>query len=121
MRARKELVVELSNLKTKLNCSVICASILYSPFCWKMKDREDKNIVLPLNYTKEQFKKFLEEMTFEYDSGYGTQELFGTVWLTNNVTLEREVFDGSEWWYLNYSDNIPEIPEECFANEARAQ
>lgn len=122
MKARKELLIELSSLKAKLNCSIVCASIQYKPFNWsKLEPYDTKNIILPVNHTKEQYKTFLKEMTFEYNSGFGAQELFGVVWLTNDVALERQDYDGSEWWYLNYSDNIPAIPEECFAPGVTAQ
>lgn len=54
------------------------------------------------------FEAFLNKLDFEYDNGYGGQELFGTVWVDDKVWLARGEYDGSEWWQeLNY----PEIPE----------
>ena len=39
--------------------------------------------------------KFLD---FTYDSGYGSQELFGFVLYSDGTWSEREEYDGSEWW-----------------------
>lgn len=39
--------------------------------------------------------KFLD---FSYDSGYGSQELFGFVLYSDGTWSEREEYDGSEWW-----------------------
>lgn len=52
----------------------------------------------------------LDDLNFEYDSGYGIQELFGVVYckdINNNpVWLTRGEYDGSEWWNVN---TIPEF------------
>ena len=37
-------------------------------------------------------------LDFEYDSGYGTQHLYGTVWLSDGTWFERREYDGSERW-----------------------
>lgn len=53
--------------------------------------------------------KFIESLDFNYDAGYGGQELFGTVWLNNSESwLERREYDGSEWWVLK---QLPKIPK----------
>ena len=47
----------------------------------------------------------LDELDFDYDAGYGVQELYGTVYCktSNNdpVWLTRGEYDGSEWWVVN--------------------
>ena len=52
----------------------------------------------------------LDELDFDYDAGYGTQELYGTVYCKdsndNPVWLTRGEYDGSEWWTIN---TIPEF------------
>ena len=52
----------------------------------------------------------LDDLDFDYDSGFGTQYLFGTVYCkdSNNhpVWLTRGEYDGSEWWDIN---TIPEF------------
>ena len=48
---------------------------------------------------------------YEYDSGYGGQELFGTVWMDNGEWLTRGEYDGSEWWEHHRRPSIPEYLE----------
>ena len=43
----------------------------------------------------EAVEKFLDR---DYDDGYGGQELFGVIWLTDGTWIERNEYDGSEWW-----------------------
>lgn len=64
---------------------------------------EDRNVkYVCVNYFKREIKGTLPEvlplLDFEYDSGYGGQELFGTVWYTDGTWSERGEYDGSEWW-----------------------
>ena len=47
-------------------------------------------------------------MNFEYDSGYGTMELSGTIWLKDGTWLTWGEYDGSEWWEGHY---LPELSE----------
>jgi hypothetical protein len=54
------------------------------------------------------WESFLEQLNFGYDSGYGSQELFGIVWFEDGSWAERDEYDGSEWWQ-RYS--CPQIPE----------
>ena len=45
-------------------------------------------------------KEFLNysPLDVEYDSGFGTQELFGYIWYVDGSWSEREEYEGSEWW-----------------------
>lgn len=58
------------------------------------------NIVLIPNYTTEQYHEFLNKINFEYDSGFGGQELYGFVALECGEWLERYEYDGAESWSL---------------------
>ena len=40
-------------------------------------------------------QSFLNDLNFEYDSGYGGQELYGTVWFKDNTWAGRGEYDGS--------------------------
>jgi len=40
----------------------------------------------------------LPRLDFDYDSGYGGQELFGYIWYADGTWSERGEYDGSEWW-----------------------
>ena len=40
----------------------------------------------------------VSQLDFNYDSGFGGQELFGYVVFKDKTWLERGEYDGSEWW-----------------------
>lgn len=73
----------LTMVKSKI---VLCASIYYQS-CWE-HEISSKHI-LPVKYTEEQYNAFVESLDFEYDSGYGGQELFGTVWFKDKPWTNR--------------------------------
>ena len=67
-------------------------------------------VLLKEGYTPADYVEFLEKLNFEYDSGYGGQKLYGTVWLMEeNTWLDRGEYDGSEWWAYN---KCPKVPDE---------
>ena len=43
-------------------------------------------------------EELLSRLDFEYDDGYGAQELFGCIWYIDGTWSERGEYDGSEWW-----------------------
>lgn len=50
-------------------------------------------------YTQEEYDAFLAAIDFDYDSGYGHQEVDGYIWYQDLGTWsERGEYDGSEWW-----------------------
>lgn len=49
----------------------------------------------------------LPRLDFEYDNGYGRQELEGTVWYSDGTWSERGEYDGSEWWEHHESPSLP--------------
>ena len=97
-RNAKEELEQLLAGKAKVKCAVI--------------DHYGGNwpkFELKVNHTKEEFQSFLNSLDFEYDAGYGVQELYGTVWLEDGTWCTRGEYDGSEWWVHNH---LPEIPSE---------
>lgn len=40
----------------------------------------------------------IQMLDFEYDNGFGGQELFGFIWYKDGTWSERGEYDGSEWW-----------------------
>ena len=84
-----------------------CASISKGYYEW---DENKKKVALKINYSESEYQQFLNDLDFDYDSGYGGQELFGTVWLEDGTWLSRGEYDGSEWWEHNV---LPSIPAEC--------
>jgi hypothetical protein len=63
--------------------------------------------LLPVNHTPEQKEQFLSSIDVNYNDGYGSQELFGTIWYNDGTWSEREEYDGSEWWEYNECPDIP--------------
>jgi hypothetical protein len=53
------------------------------------------------------WSKFLTDIDFEYDSGYGGQNLFGTIWYSDGTWSDRGEYDGSEWWDYHICPPIP--------------
>jgi hypothetical protein len=102
MNAKQELLSKLSETFLSIKCASIDIEITYGVV---------KHIRLPLNYSPEQYEEFLSALDIEYDNGYGGQELFGRVWLTQDVWLERGEYDGSEWWNVK---KLPNIHAELF-------
>jgi hypothetical protein len=56
--------------------------------------------------TTENTQELLETLDHNYDNGYGSQELYGTIIISKEIWLSRREYDGSEWWTLN---KCPEI------------
>jgi hypothetical protein len=88
------------------NRKVLCATIFYRD-CWEYNTPGSKHD-LSVNYTPKEYDAFIESLDFEYDSGYGGQELFGTIWYEDGTWSDRGEYDGSEWWDYH---SCPEIPE----------
>jgi hypothetical protein len=65
-------------------------------------------IILKEGYSVAEYEEFLKKLDFEYDNGYGMQELSGTVWLTEEgCWYERGEYDGSEWWEYKECPTVP--------------
>ena len=92
-------------LKLVENEVVLCASISYQN-SWDYETPGSKHI-LSVAHTEEQYNVFVESLDFEYDDGYGGQELFGTVWFKNGTWADRGEYDGSEWWQHHVCPAIP--------------
>lgn len=93
--------------------TVKCAIIQYEGCSlWEMNNEEaplSKDLFLRVGHNEEQFKAFVNCLDFNYDAGYGGQELFGTVWFEDSVWMDRGEYDGSEWWQTH---TVPEIPQD---------
>lgn len=86
--------------------NVLCAEIVYRRYYWD--DDRKKEAVLPIGYSDAELQIFLSAINYEYNSGYGSQEVSGTIWYTDGTWSERCEYDGSEWWeYKSY----PQIPD----------
>jgi hypothetical protein len=108
--ARDELLRVLANLEIEPS-AIRCASIKYNvenPDAESWDEYVMVPVVLPLEHSPEEAEAFLQALDFEYYSGHGAQNLFGTVWLTFGRWLERGEYDGSEWWDVHAYPDIPE-------------
>jgi len=87
--------------------TVLCAEITYGQDYWDDKDRRSAR--LQVGFSDEQYQAFLNDIDYEYDSGFGGQEVYGNIWYTDGTWSERAEYDGSEWWAYKA---CPEIPKE---------
>ena len=101
MNAKKEFIETVAHWGT-----VKCAFIENGDPYWE--DEKVTKAGLVEEYSQEEWNKFLEELDFEYDDGFGGQELFGTIWFENGSWATRHEYDGSECWQLC---TLPDIPD----------
>ena len=58
-------------------------------------------------HSKMTVKEFLEHANFEYDDGYGLEEINTNLILVGkDFWLERGTYDGSEWWEYKSMPNV---------------
>lgn len=90
---------------------VECATILYHRQGDEMFGIETIRNYYKLieGYTLEEFEQFVNSLDFEYDSGYGCQELFGMIWFKDGTWADRGEYDGSEWWSLKSRPEVPDV------------
>jgi hypothetical protein len=109
INAKEELLAKLERAKSIIKCATIRTE---RNSYWDDNDNyvQPSPILLKEGYTPAEYEAFLDRLDFEYDSGYGGQELYGTVWLMKEHTwLSRGEYDGSEWWEYN---ECPKVPDE---------
>lgn len=68
---------------------------------------------LHVGYSKAEYIEFIKSIDNEYDSGFGSQNLIGTIWYKDMTWSSRNEYDGSEWWVYY---KVPEIPIELWRN-----
>lgn len=96
MNAKNEFIKFIGKLKIK------CVQLSIN------KDWEHVDYFsLRCNHSIEEYETFLNDIDIDYDCGYGSQELEGIIWFTDNSWAERMEYDGSEWWTRRSLPNIP--------------
>jgi hypothetical protein len=109
--AKEELLGHLERNKSIVKCATINCSL--SNWYREELTEDRRSIDLKEGYTQEEYEEFLHRLDFEYDNGYGGQQVYGTVWLMEeNTWIERGEYDGSEWWEYK---QCPKIPNELKA------
>jgi hypothetical protein len=102
MNAKKEFLNHIGNER------VLCAYISINNDVYN----------LLTGYTSDEFSEFISKLDFDYDDGYGGQNLFGTIWYINGNWSDRGEYDGSEWWEYR---QVPQIPDFLDRNKIRAK
>ena len=111
MNAKKELQNKVKKLDLNIKCAKVYKDLYYE------NDSIDY-FLLPVRYSDIELKNFYKKLDFEYESGYGSQELFGCVWFTDGTWLTRGEYDGSEWWEHHSVPNIPQdLRKPIFSNK----
>jgi len=89
-----------------------------------IKDREVKyvRVVRKISYdNKETIEGALDDvlpkLDFDYDDGYGSQELEGTIWYSDGTWSDRREYDGSEWWEHHVCPPLPNDADQTTASE----
>jgi hypothetical protein len=107
MNAKDEFLEEIGG-KPKLKCANIKLEVEYDKY---------KIYSLPIGFTNKQFDEYLASLDFEYDDGYGGQELYGNIWFEDGTWCERHEYDGSECWHYKKCPTIPK--EDAPTSEAK--
>lgn len=108
---------EFHRLIKKLDLSgyVLAAMIRHHPEPYK--DAKRRLILYP-DHTADEYHEFLRNLNFDYDAGFppattgvfGSQELFGTIWFSNDTWAVRAEYDGEEWWVPRSLPVMPQRP-----------
>lgn len=99
MNARGEFNIHVGNR------DILCATIQIG------NDFADNRSVFNLTtgWDSNDFDIFINSLNFDYDSGYGSQNLFGIIWYKDGTWSDRYEYDGSECWDYH---TCPVIPSE---------
>jgi hypothetical protein len=106
MNAREELLVFLNKLVPSWRDELVCARVAHGGYGFDDRDDAGEQFFLKKGFTSEDLHKFFSDLAFTYDDGFGSQELFGTVW-GKTWWAERRQYDGREWWELRRYPTIP--------------
>ena len=99
MNAKDELLKQIAESES----SICCARIFIENASYEIEEIAS----LCTNHSKEDLVKFFDDLNFDYDNGYGSQNVYGTVWLNDGTWLDRGEYDGSEWWEHRKAPEIP--------------
>ena len=86
----KEELIEVQGRKT----------IAWAKLSHQDHDEAPVDYILKPKHNLSEYAKFMNNLDFTYDSGYGSQQLYGEVMFTDGTWLERDEYDGSEGWSL---------------------
>lgn len=102
--AREEFEKHVGN-----KSGVQCAMLSWGDSECSWPGEEVERVLLHPGFTEKDYNDFLNRINENYNAGYGCQELFGTIWYTDDTWSDRREYDGSEWWE---HQTCPTLPEE---------
>ena len=109
--AKQEFLNHIGQINTTFGIKsrkVLCATIQKGDDYGDDEEIIERTFILTTGYNQEDWNQFLSKLDFMYDSGYGGQEVFGTIWYVDGTWSEREEYDGSEWWRYQSCPDIPD-------------
>ena len=71
-------------------------------------DIDDGGIIENVKNIKGTIEEVLPLLDFQYDNGFGYQEVYGTIWYADDTWSERESYDGREWWVHRVRPELPD-------------
>lgn len=92
MNAKTEFLAHIIRTDSKVKC----ASIVWQPDVYDPLTTSAINLLQ--GFDNETFNQFLDNLNFDYNNGYGGQQLYGYIWYEDGTWSERGEYDGSEWW-----------------------
>ena len=110
--ANKEFIYHINNVISKFNVKVVSAII-----CCIESDIPQP-IALNKDYNVLEWNEFVMKLNFEYDDGWGSQELFGFIWYSDGSWSDRKEYDGAESWDYKKCPNFnTTLEDSSFNNE----
>lgn len=82
-------------------------NLLAAEISFDAGEAETTTITLYKDYTDAEKEEFLRSLDFNYNAGFGSQKLFGTIWYGDGSYSERSEYDGSEWWTRRSTPPVP--------------
>ena len=98
MNAKKEFLEEIKDKE------LVCANIWLDPDYGE----NIKHLILKDNHSPQELEDYCSKLDFEYDDGYGGQELYGTILFKDSYS-DRGEYDGSEWWSNHKIPTVEEV------------
>jgi hypothetical protein len=94
INAKEELKSLLGEVRLKLEC----ANIYIQTYNDETYDYDKKHFILKIGHDLNDYVSFINSLDFNYDDGFGWQELYGNLWFEDGSWAERYEYDGSECW-----------------------
>jgi len=92
-------------LASNPEAQILCCTITRDHSSWE--EEQKWTYQLTTGFTQEEYNQFLDKLDFMYNSGYGGQELFATIWYKDG-TWSTTLY-GSEWYSYQRCPEIPPI------------